>query len=134
MPREITILAPRPLTDAEVLRAATDAVDDIGVRRINPGALLQFAAPTADGVEIVLTVEQPSLLCAPEEIERLHPGVVLPDGMRAATVQAAIDPDSTRAVWIEATAPATAYGAIGVGICERLAADVDGTCIVQDGR
>ncbi|GAA1857702.1 hypothetical protein [Myceligenerans crystallogenes] len=134
MPREITILSPRPLSDVEVLQAATDAIPEVGVRRIQPGALLQFAASSGDEAEIVLTMEQPSYLRAPEEIERLHPGTVLPAAMLEAMVQAAIDPATSQAVWIDATAPATPLGLVGAGICERLAAAAGGVCIVQDGR
>ncbi|MBL0887952.1 hypothetical protein [Myceligenerans indicum] len=134
MPREITILAPRPLTDAEILHAATGVLPDIGVRRINPGALLQFAAPTDDGVQIVLTLEQPALLRAPKEVERLHPDVVLPHTLREAIARAADDPATAECVWIEATAPATPFGLVGIQICRTLADLTDGTCIIQDGR
>lgn len=131
MPREITILTLRPVTDAEVLQTATEAVPDMGVRRIQPGALLQFATTGDDGVEIVLTMGQPSALRAPGEIERLHPGATLSEPLREALAGSAAE---SGCVWIEATAPATRLGLVGTEICQTLAERTGGTCLVQDGR
>lgn len=130
MPREITVLAPRPVTDRDVLEAAVAVDDTLLPIATRQGAMLQLLLP--DG-ELALTVQQPSLLRAPDEIGRLLPGVEVSAAVQEAALRAVTDP-AAGPVWIEALAPWTPAGLTGVRICQALADAVGGTCVAQEGR
>ncbi|MEU4384966.1 hypothetical protein [Promicromonospora sp. NPDC023805] len=131
MPREITILAPRPVTDRELVESAYGVDPELGLRRLNPGASIQFLR---DDKDVVLTLQQPMNLRAPDEIDRILPGADVSPAVREAARRAAADPATAQPVWIEALAPWGEHGETGAQICRALAEVVGGTCVVQDGR
>ncbi|MFE7506394.1 hypothetical protein [Promicromonospora sp. NPDC057488] len=131
MSREITILAPRTVTDLELVESAYGVDPELGLRRVNPGAMIQFLR---DDKDVVLTVLQPSYLRAPDEIDRMLPGADVAAAVREAARRATADPAAAQPVWIEALAPWDEHGETGARICRAVAAAVGGTCVVQDGR
>ncbi|GAA4719527.1 hypothetical protein [Promicromonospora umidemergens] len=130
MPREIVILAPRPVTLEDVIRGAREVDPHLFIRVIAHGAFTQLLN---DDEQLVVSIGQPALLRAPDEIERLLPGVpVSPELLEAARDAG---PDSTPEslpTWTEAHAPLTEVGELGNTVCESIARYVGGTCVVQD--
>lgn len=129
MPREIVIITPVPVTTEELLLAAQEVEPTLRFRQVGGGAVVQLV-DDADSAP-VFSVQQPSALRVPSEIERLLPAGSVPAPVRAAVVAAA---ESGGAVWLEALAPFDARGSVGVEVARRLAARLDGACVVQDGR
>jgi hypothetical protein len=129
VPREIVVITPVPVTTEELLLAAQEVDPTLRFRQVGGGAVVQLVDDA--GSQPVLSVQQPSALRVPSEIERLLPAGSVPAPVRAAVVAAA---ESGEAVWLEALAPFDARGAVGVAVARRLAARLDGACVVQDGR
>lgn len=130
MPREIVILAPRPVTLHDVIQGAAAVNPDLFVRVIAHGAFTQLLT---EDTELVVSIGQPSLLRAPDEIERLLPGVqVRPEAVDAALSAGPESALESLPTWTEAHAPLTPAGELGGAVCESIARHVGGTCVVQD--
>ena len=130
MPREIVILAPRLVTLEDVIRGAREVDPHLFIRVIAHGAFTQLLT---DDEELVVSIGQPALLRAPDEIERLLPGVpVRPEILAAARDAVPDSPPESLPTWTEAHAPLTEVGELGNAVCESIARYVDGTCVIQD--
>lgn len=130
MPREIVILAPRPVTLEDVIRGAAAVDSDLFVRVIAHGAFTQLVN---DDDQVIVSIGQPSLLRAPGEIERLLPGVpVSPEVLDAARGAGPDSDPEALPTWTEAHAPLTEVGELGNAVCGSIAQYVGGTCVIQD--
>jgi hypothetical protein len=131
VPREIVILAPRPVTLEDVVQGAAAVDPDLFLRVIAKGAFTQLVN---DDEQVVVSIGQPSLLLAPDEIERLLPGVpVRPEVLEAARSAGPDADPGSLPTWTEAHAPVAGVGEVGSAVCESIARHVGGICVVHDG-
>ena len=120
MPRSSVALTPEPLTgDAVVATAGRVWAEKLGsdasppeARVLDQGAVLQIVS----GDEVVLSVLRPRLLPRLDEVERLLPGTVAPEGTQW---------------WTDAYTPWRPEGAVGVAILDAAVAASGGAVVHQ---
>ncbi|MEU4384681.1 hypothetical protein [Promicromonospora sp. NPDC023805] len=128
MPREITMLMPRMVTEDDLMDSLQGVDPALRVRWTVDGAIIQVV----DGdQQVALSMEQQSALGSPHEIWRLLPGHHV--ARSVADPEHRVSPDA-QPVWIQAYAPWDEAGATGVRVCQALTDLIGGTCVPQDGR
>ena len=115
MPRELYLVTPTPVSVESLVAAAAVVDDQLGVRALYGGAVLQLV----DHADVaVLTIENSRLL---------------QDGIDAAAVTSRLDLGNGEIWWTEAVAPWGSDGEVGVQVATGIARVLGGQLRVEDG-